>query len=250
MPIIKYIKIMETEMTIIPFDIERAKRIQEGKEKGRIITRDSKNVRIICWDCKDDPYHIIALKYNEETEREECIATKNDGIVSDFSMENDDLLLEVPEHIQYKDGDILMLQCNICPFIYKESNNGFYAWINFENKLTFEYKENWNGIFDIKGYANKEQKLRLINELKNSKEPIAKEYLEKFFGIKNKTIQPFDKVLVKYDKNDVWNAAFFSHVDKEKPYPYITIGGRYYSECIPYNEETKHLAGTKENWRN
>lgn len=43
---------METKYTTVPFDIERAKRITNGEEPGKIITRDKRDVRIVCWDAK------------------------------------------------------------------------------------------------------------------------------------------------------------------------------------------------------
>ena len=64
-----------------------------------------------------------------------------------------------------------------------------------------------------------------------------------------KALQVFDKVLVRLTKDGVWHATFFSHYDKEVKwgcYPFVTTGSRSYSECIPYNDETKHLLGTSD----
>ena len=47
-------------MNEICFVLELAKDIQAGKSKGRIVTRDGKPVRIVCWDVKGD-YPILAL---------------------------------------------------------------------------------------------------------------------------------------------------------------------------------------------
>ena len=56
-----------------------------------------------------------------------------------------------------------------------------------------------------------------------------------------KTLKPFDKVLVKYEDND-WLCSFFSrHKDVIDSYP--THACVY---CIPYNDDTKHLLGTKD----
>ena len=56
------------------------------------------------------------------------------------------------------------------------------------------------------------------------------------------TLQPFDKVLVRVNNNDCWITAHFSHVDDcvHK----AVCDSFYYIQCIPYNEETKHLVGT------
>ena len=62
---------------------------------------------------------------------------------------------------------------------------------------------------------------------------------EKFYP---KTLQPFDKILVKrYD--DIWAATLLSHYDGTI---FTTINNGLYESCIPYNEETKHLLGTRE----
>ena len=64
-----------------------------------------------------------------------------------------------------------------------------------------------------------------------------------------KTLQVFDKVLVRLTKDGVWNATLFSHHNKEIKYgcyPFITINSKNYSMCIPYNDDTKHLLGTTE----
>ena len=59
-----------------------------------------------------------------------------------------------------------------------------------------------------------------------------------------KTLQPFDKVLVRDDYKEHWLCRFFSHiVDEVHIYKYITIGSTY-KYCIPYNDDTKHLVGT------
>ena len=55
-----------------------------------------------------------------------------------------------------------------------------------------------------------------------------------------KTLQPFDKVLIRNVDNGFWNAAFFSYIAGQ----WVNCVGSGTAECIPYNEETKHLVGT------
>ena len=55
------------------------------------------------------------------------------------------------------------------------------------------------------------------------------------------TLQPFDKVLVRDYLNECWNVDVFGFILNN--YIRCTTTWRY---CIPYNEETKHLVGTKE----
>ena len=59
------------------------------------------------------------------------------------------------------------------------------------------------------------------------------------------TLQPFDKVLAKDGFSSKWTCTFFSHMDNDVSFPVYCSGG-YFKVCIPYNEETKHLVGTKE----
>lgn len=60
------------------------------------------------------------------------------------------------------------------------------------------------------------------------------------------TLQPFDKIIVRDSDYDVWTCALFSYFDGlNDDFRVITVGSLY-RYCIPFNEETKHLIGTKE----
>lgn len=63
-----------------------------------------------------------------------------------------------------------------------------------------------------------------------------------------KTLQPFDKVLVRDYDSDFWRCSFYSHKRKEEgitTYRYATPDNSY-AFCIPYNDDTKHLVGTRD----
>lgn len=59
-----------------------------------------------------------------------------------------------------------------------------------------------------------------------------------------KTLQPFDKVLLRIDERGIWHPDFFGYKDGN----FITCSCITYGNVkfIPYNEETKHLAGKKD----
>ena len=57
-----------------------------------------------------------------------------------------------------------------------------------------------------------------------------------------KTLKPFDKVLVR-DEDNHWTAALFSHIAEGVTGRVCCFAFRW-EQCIPYNEETKHLIGT------
>ena len=60
-----------------------------------------------------------------------------------------------------------------------------------------------------------------------------------------KTLKPFDRVLVR-DEGKYWNCDLFSYISNRNiHHPYGTITS-FYDFCIPYNDDTKHLVGTKD----
>ena len=61
-----------------------------------------------------------------------------------------------------------------------------------------------------------------------------------------KTLQPFDKVLVKGCVGNTWKCGLFSHVKDDATLYKYSCAGDAYAVCIPYNEDTKHLVGTTE----
>ena len=60
-----------------------------------------------------------------------------------------------------------------------------------------------------------------------------------------KTLKPFDKVLGRDYYGGRWKCGLFSHIMDESKFPYICVGNGFLY-CIPYNDDTKHLAGTDE----
>ena len=57
------------------------------------------------------------------------------------------------------------------------------------------------------------------------------------------SFKPFQKVLVRDAKDEVWKADYFSHYEEgDKIAPYVCVGS-YFRQCIPY-EGSEHLLGT------
>lgn len=59
-----------------------------------------------------------------------------------------------------------------------------------------------------------------------------------------KTLKAYDKVLVSDTDGGGWKINIFSHITNGA-YPYRCIVD-FYKRCIPYNDDTKYLVGTKE----
>lgn len=64
------------------------------------------------------------------------------------------------------------------------------------------------------------------------------ELVEKF---NPETLKPFDPVLVRDLNHGKWNPSYFGYRDAEKAFICV---GVVWMQCIPYNNDTKHLVGT------
>ena len=58
------------------------------------------------------------------------------------------------------------------------------------------------------------------------------------------TLQPFDKVLVRDDRKDIWGACLFSHPGNNLSEGWFVCDNTYWHYIIPYNDDTKHPVGT------
>ena len=99
---------METKYVRVPFEVELAKRIQNKGCEGRIVTRDGIHVRVVCWDKIDDDSPIVALLKYREKEVVEIFMIDGRWHCDGDEESNLDLLLEIPEYMTFKDGDVVV----------------------------------------------------------------------------------------------------------------------------------------------
>lgn len=149
--------------------------------------------------------------------------------------------------IKFKDGDIVVYgkSVAICRKIYKHT---IYFYVSIDETFGLLYDDNCVSAEEYR-FAKEEEKQQLFDALaKEGKRwnPDAKqiEDLPKKYELK-----PFDKVLVRDSDDGEWKADFFSHnrLVKDSDY-YFSCVGNMWRHCIPYNEETKHLLGTTDDW--
>ena len=236
---------MEKKLVIVPFDLELAKRITNGEAEGRIITRVGNSVRILCFDVTGNKYKICALLHYGKSEDPEVFTEK--GLLYDNQTDDLDLMLEIPEYMTFKDGDVIA-------FGHTEKSLAIGIFHRSKSYKSHEcyVKLDWSGglVYDVEPltynnarYATEEEKQRLIKALKESSDIEAKECL-KILGIEQKQeyeFKPFDKVLVRDYDDGVWKAdIFFNNSDG----CYMCTGNVVWAQCIPYNEQTAHLLGT------
>ena len=60
--------------------------------------------------------------------------------------------------------------------------------------------------------------------------------------------EPFQRVLVRDYNYKLWRADFFSYTEEDSDYPFVCVGN-IFKQCIPYNDDTKHLLGTTESYK-
>lgn len=111
------------------------------------------------------------------------------------------------------------------PIIYKYKNdNGYYHM----NSITIDGKFDFSCDGECTLFPSKDQR------------DWSKFNIEPKFD--TNTLKPFDKVLVRSSNDGVWRCDFFSSIGTNCC-KFCCVGYSYH-QCIPYNEETKHLVGT------
>ena len=89
-----------TKFKKIPFDLELAKKITNKEVKGRIVTRNGRQARIVWFERNEKEWPIIAL-VKILGNCESVIICKSNGAYSNFEEKDLDLLIEVPTY--YRD---------------------------------------------------------------------------------------------------------------------------------------------------
>jgi hypothetical protein len=189
----------------VPFTIEIAKKIQSGEVEGRIVTDQNNVARILCYDfdCKGYP---IGAAINVGTGERFCCVT-NTGLRSTGEQPDDGwftkLFIELPEEAP----------------IDNDGNHGFCRFIPNPN-----HREGVMGDYSLAPLNENKS----INILKSS---VSTKY----------EFKPFDKVLVKYDKEGAkWFPTILSQVINGL---YVNVADKVFKECIHY-EGNEHLVGT------
>lgn len=130
-------------------------------------------------------------------------------------------------------GEVEFIECgNLYQIIVAKENK--YYYFTLQGKFIFERIP----------YNRGECCLFPSKEIHDWSKFTAPWYKKKKFD--SKTLQPFDRVLVKLSNEDVWTADFFSHYDPLEEYMKYVCVANLAVFCIPYNDETNHLVGTTE----
>ena len=166
--------------------------------------------------------------------------------------------LEIEKQIEFKDGDIVTMHKKNCDIVFifnrlrTEGSFYYYAFHTLQTNntgvidchITLPYA--WTFFGSKMNFATDSEKQQLFDAL--AKEGKAWDAEKKqIVDLKEYQFKPFDKVLGRNEKGEVWEAELFSNYREGSQYPFRCIGfSRKY--CIPYNEETAHLLGTTDDW--
>lgn len=215
-------------------------------EKGDILISNDGGTEVIFDEWYDDTYTSFYCKHYLNSEDKNKIVYYEEFLCTTerYSLEDKDIAqtyintiekrldgklnletLEIEKQPKFKDGDILSCDENSFTkhttlILHKDEN------ITESIVSLIRHKKLVDAL--AKGEKAWDAEKKIIVNLKHKCE-----------------FKPFDKVLGRNEKDDVWEADLFSHYRKESQYPFRCIGcSRKY--CIPY-EGNEHLLGIRNN---
>lgn len=254
-------------------------------KKGDILVNKDAEVHIIFDGFKDDTYKtfhghyylweeegsIVNFEENEDymqtsefykankEEAQTYINTIEERLGGNLNRET--LEVEKPQP-EFKDGDIVMSDSGTIVLVRGISLTRkiyYHAYMRNEyiyiNQVEGEF---FSRISRIKRFATDSEKQQLFDAL--AKEGKAWDAEKKqIVDLKPKCeFKPMDLCLMKYIgqyNNRGWELCQYAYTEHrvsssgEHRDFYHSVGGEIYAECIPYNEDTKHLLGTKTEWK-
>lgn len=173
--------------------------------------------------------------------------------------------LEIEKQHEFKDGDIVHIPAGYVTeeaiFIAKVEAKGVlhsYVYMSKDSMIPLA-----KSLFRVFGCLDS-LRLATENEKQQLFSALAKE--GKRWNAENKQIEdlpkkcefkPMDWCLMKYKghyNNRGWELCQYAYTEHRvsicyKRDFYHAVGGEIYAECIPYNDQTKHLLGTTDDWK-
>ena len=247
-------------------------------KKGDVLQNNDHNTQVIFDRFISDTYEMVRCKYWLKVDNGiERFVVETNVFTKDYFKVSEELsqcyineienrcggklnleTLEIEKtHSEFKDGDIVAVDLDRKNIrIFKEKKNGnnicwgkYYIGFSFNNegKLIQTFK-NYTADCSSDRLATDSEKQQLFSALEKEGKRWDSDK-KQIVDLKPKyEFKPFDKVLGRNEKDEVWEAELFSHYREESQYPFRCIGfSRKY--CIPYNEETAHLLGTTDEWK-
>ena len=247
-------------------------------KKGDVLVSDDGCIEVIFDKWYDDTYTSFYCKHYLDSEDENDIKYLEESICSTYKYSLEDTesflcyvttieerfggklnleTLEIEKKPEFKDGDILHSDETEYSyetiFIAKISGGviGTYAYIDLFDECVMmrndTFKKSEINAIRIATDSEKQQLFDALAKKGKTWDAEKKEVVD----LKPKIeLKPFDKVLVRDGKDEIWEPAFFFRNRPElNVYKYQTVGGKLRVYCIPFNEETAKLIGTSNDWQ-
>ena len=166
--------------------------------------------------------------------------------------------LEIEKQPEFKDGDIVFMRevksefSANCIFILRWEYNGeekalYHAFYNADDKFVCAGYGSTIVHYNLR-LATDEEKQQLFDALAKINKAWDAEK-KQIVGLPKKVeLKPFDKVLVRDHDDERWEMEFFGYYDEDEQMYAVSAGIRW-NFCIPYNDSTKHLLGTTDEWK-
>ena len=248
-------------------------------KKGDVLVSNDYGTEVIFYDWYDDTYTNFYGKHYLNSEDKNNIKYNDTFLCTTgrYSLEDKDAAqtyintieerlggklnretLEIEKQTEFKDGDIAFADYGNGQDVFIVSDEtdlseGYNSFISLDlSNLTLSM--GCRTSFFKKDLCE----LRLATEAEKQQLLLALENKGKAWDAKKKEVvdlkpkielKPFDKVLVRDGKDEIWEPAFFfRNLPKHNVYKYQTVGGKLRVYCIPFNKETAKLIGTSNDW--
>ena len=202
---------------------------------------------------EDKVYITDDLHLASQEEKDAYISSIEEHYGGKLNLET--LQIEHPKQ-EFKDGDIVVLD--------GDSKSHYKTILLYQTNIDDEYEvysflNTGTSYLSLEATLMDDRKARLATDSEKQQlfDALAKE--GKRWNSDTKSIEDlpekyelksFDKVLVRDFGDEEWKADFFSHnrFANASYYRFSCVGNKW-RHCIPYNEETKHLLGTTDDWK-
>lgn len=241
----------------IPFDLEMAKKIQNGEVEGIIIDSYKNEYEIVKWDAKGD-YPLVGVFFDEQLNTSHARSFTTTGLYDMKKETGLNLCLELPWYLTYEEGQYVTIETKEYTYvlIYKSYMKGttnpvhYHVFFNTIDKdLRFNsYCDDGFGVEVIRPSTLSEITLmhELLKENGYTWNPETKrvEDVEKEKEPEHE-FKLMDLCLAKFSDVGCWNIVQFGYINNETK-SMVSVGGLTWTEWIPY-EGNEHLLGTTNN---
>lgn len=240
----------------IPFDLEMARKIQNGEVEGKIVDNRGTGYEIVKWDAMGD-YPLIGVFFDEQLNTSYARSFTTQGIYDMKKESGLDLQLELPWYLTHEDGDYVTIETKeytyvlIYNFYVKGITNpvNYHVFFNMtDHDLRFDsYCDDEFGVEVVRPSTPSEIKLmhELLRENGKRWNPETKQVEDvKKESKPRHELKTLDLCLAIFNDNEPWCLVQFGYVNNIDVM--VSVGGLAWKKWIPY-EGNEHLLGTTNN---